>query len=331
MAIKDRILPYLPHHHISVGKSFPLDCCIPVYHTVSDEVLPHINHCVAYKNISEFVRDLEFMQREFRFITWDEFKTNTRTQTKNSKKTALLTFDDGLAEFNDIIAPILLEKGIFAMNFINPQFIDNQDLSFRAKASILVEEIKNGKALSKQLLQQLSWQNQDNLAKNILKIPYAQRDILDQIALDLGISFKEYLQQHKPYLGLQQIHDLEKKGFGFGAHSWDHPLYEELNIDTQIIQTRSSLQYLKDQQLNCEAFAFPFTDYGVEKAFFNRLFEEEKNLFCTFGCAGIKTDTVLNNWQRIPMENRKTAKQTLQQEIAYYRLKNFLGKNTLYR
>jgi Polysaccharide deacetylase. len=134
------------------GKSFPLNHFIPVYHTVSDEHLPHLKHIIHYKNIQDFEKDLDFTLKHFQFVNWDEFKDLQTGNFKPKKKIALLTFDDGLREFYDVVAPILERKGIYAINFINPKFIDNKELMFRCKASLVVDVLNNIRNLNPEIL-----------------------------------------------------------------------------------------------------------------------------------------------------------------------------------
>jgi hypothetical protein len=78
-------------------------------------------------------------------------------------------------------------------------------------------------------------------------------------------------------------------------------------------------------------FAFPFTDYGVSRAFFDRIFENGKVDF-SFGGAGIKRDIHPRQFQRVPMEGwDATAEQILKSEYLYYLLRAPLGKNTILR
>ncbi len=91
-----------------------------------------------------------------------------------------------------------------------------------------------------------------------------------------------------------------------------------------------SIKYIKENDFLSDSFAFPFTDFGVEKVFFENLFENEQLSF-TFGCAGIKVDCINKNLQRIPMETGENASETLKKEIAYYQFKKFLNKNIIIR
>lgn len=304
-----------------IEKSFPLNYCLPVYHCVSNDNLPHLNHIIKYKNGKQFENDLDYYSKYFQFANWEEFKDYLKGQFKPKKKLALLTFDDGYREFYDVVMPILERKGIYAINFVNPAFIDNKDLMFRCKASLIANNIINSKRIV----------DADYInAQDVLKINYKNRLQLEDIAENLEIDFKAYLNQQKPYLDFVQLQKLKEKGFGIAAHGWDHPLYHELSLEDQLENTIKSLNYTEENFFLGDTFAFPFTDFDVKKEFFEILFKA-KNLTYTFGCAGIKIDSFANNIQRIPMETGETAIQTLKKEIAYYQFKKVLNKNTIIR
>lgn len=335
MLLKKQIAQFLTPKitNEDICHKFPLEYFIPVYHAVSDEKLPHLQHIIQYKNTINFENDIDFLTKNFQLLDWEDYKNFVKGNLNPKKKIALLTFDDGLQEFKTVIAPILLRKGIFAINFINPSFIDNQEMMFRNKASLLIETILQVKTIPEKLYQLLNLQHQqkEKLATEILKINFQNREKLDELAKILEVDFKDYLRQKQPYLNIEEIHNLKEQGFGFGAHSMNHVLYHDASIENQLEETIDSLKYLRNNTLPSETFAFPFTDFGVSKSFFEKLFVEEKELFCTFGCAGIKKDSFGKNFQRIPMENGKTMQESLKEEISYYNLKKWLNKNTIVR
>lgn len=333
MPFKEKVISILPIKYITISKDYPLDYCLPVYHTVSDRDLSHLKHIIRYKNKKQFLADLDVLSKNFQWVTWDEFKDFVQGKFKAKKKVALLTFDDGLRDFKEVVAPILYEKGIFAINYINPQFVDNHDLSFRCKASLLVDVLLKSKTIHPEIFNLLGFkqENPKKIAAKILSISYANQSVLDGLAPLVNVNFSEFLKQEKPYLSFAEIQDLSKLGFQFGAHSWDHPLYGELNLEEQLWQSQNCFEYLKTEGLHTESFAFPFTDFGVEKVFFDALFSREPDLFCTFGAAGIKLDSIERNFHRIPMENGKGAEEILKEEIAYFRVKKLFGKNTIFR
>lgn len=167
------------------------------------------------------------------------------------------------------------------------------------------------------------------LISRIRAFTFDDRFILDQIALNFKVDFNVFLRDYKPYMNVTQLLSVAKKGFGISNHGHDHPLYNKLSLDLQIKNTLPSRIFL-EKWFIAESFAFPFTDDGVKKEFFDEIYKDG-NLFCTFGSAGLKLDSVEKNLQRIPMENGKDAAQTLKEEIAYFKLKKLLNKNTIHR
>ena len=315
------------------GKTFPLNYCLPVYHCVSDENLPHIRQVIQYKNIRQFEEDIDCLSKHFQWVNWQEFKDFTSGNFKPQKKIALLTFDDGLREFYDIVAPILERKGIYACNFINPAFIDNHDIMFRCKASLLIEELEKQKNIHPEIYNILSLDSHIEvkiLRSEILKITYQERDILDLLAEKLEFDFKSYLKEYRPYLTTEELENLTNRGFGISSHSWDHPKFGTLSLEQQMESIHKTFVYLKENNFLYDSFAFPFTDFGVKNSFFEELFKN-KEIYCSFGAAGVKLDSVERNFHRIPMEMGENAERILKKEIAYFKLKKLINKNRIVR
>ncbi|REC42004.1 polysaccharide deacetylase family protein [Chryseobacterium pennipullorum] len=332
--MKDQIINILAAFEPdNIGKSFPLQYCLPLYHSVSDDDLLHIKHVIRYKNTRQFENDLDHMARNFQFVNWQEFKEYGSGTFKPKKKIALLTFDDGFREFYDVVAPILERKGIYACNFINPAFIDNKDMMFRCKSSLLADAVDKKKTIDPDVYRILALGNTSDrniLQKSILKINYQGKKVLDQLAEKLEVDFNAYLKEFEPYLSTGALKELTRKGFGISSHSWDHPKYGDLSLIEQMETTDKTFVYLKENNFLYESFAFPFTDFEVGKDFFEELFKNEE-LYCSFGCAGVKMDSVQRNLQRIPMETGESGQQILKKEIAYFRLKKLINKNTILR
>lgn len=315
------------------GKTFPLNYCLPVYHCVSDENLPHIRQVIQYKNIRQFEEDIDCLSKHFQWVNWQEFKDFTSGNFKPQKKIALLTFDDGLREFYDIVAPILERKGIYACNFINPAFIDNHDIMFRCKASLLIEELEKQKNIHPEIYNILSLDSHigaEILRSEILKITYQERDTLDLLAEKLEFDFKSYLKEYRPYLTAEELENLTNRGFGISSHSWDHPKFGTLSLEQQMESIHKTFVYLKENNFLYDSFAFPFTDFGVKNSFFEEFFKN-KEIYCSFGAAGVKLDSVERNFHRIPMEMGENAERILKKEIAYFKLKKLINKNRIVR
>jgi peptidoglycan/xylan/chitin deacetylase (PgdA/CDA1 family) len=218
---------------------------------------------------------------------------NTIRGTRLSEPHFLVSFDDGLREVHDIAAPLLREHGLTAIVFINPAFVGNHDMMQRLKESATREKGEHGQPPG---------------------------------------DWNEYLKAHRPYMDLDQLTSLQRDGFIIGAHSLDHPFYPELSLNELAQQTSRGIDYVQ-QHFHPELtlFAFPFTDIGVRKAFFDWL-RSARVADASFGASGIKDDSVHNNFQRVPMEDyRGSASSIIRFEFALATFRKALGRNTIRR
>lgn len=310
----------------------------PLYHTVSDEPLAHIRHLYPVKTRRQFSDDLDFLLKHYRPIEIPALEKLLHEGIPPKSRSFLLTFDDGLREFHDIIAPLLLQKGIPAICFLNSDFIDNQGLFFRYKASLLVDFFERHPEARKHpevtRFTNLPGPGPSAIETVLLvAMRYQNRIVLDQLAHALGVDFSQYLTRQRPYMDSAQIHALKKQGFYFGAHSCDHPEYRYLKEEEQTRQTQDSVDDICTRfGLPYRAFAFPFTDYEVSKAFFQNLYEGSPAVSVSFGCAGLKREEFPRHIQRIPFEmGHLSAREILNNEYLYFLLKAFAGKNTIHR
>jgi peptidoglycan/xylan/chitin deacetylase (PgdA/CDA1 family) len=307
---------------------------LPVYHTVSDIKLPHIAHLYRVKTVREFEADLDFLLKKYEPIDYFEFRK--RIDNKNDKPSFLLSFDDGLSEFYDIIAPVLWRKGVPAINFINSDFVDNKALFFRYKVSVLIDILSEDKALLKaDFLQNFNQKYpsfQNDAKAFLLQIKYHNQYILDELAAAIDYDFNTFLKEQKPYLTLSQITDLIKKGFQFGSHSINHPQYQFLDLAEQLRQTKLSTDFVQNTfNLDYRIFAFPFTDFGVSQQFFDIL-KTENIVDYSFGCAGQKLERFQGHSHRTPFEKGDFSGQMIHDwEMLYFFAKAIIGKNVIQR
>lgn len=312
---------------------------LPFYHTVSDNELIHVKHLYKARTVYHFEKDLDFFLKHYKAIDYKTFKVNLQTGKPTKENTFLLTFDDGLKEFHEIIAPILIRKGIPAICFLNSGFIDNKDMFFRFKASILIENLikKNYSQVTQNEVEK--WFNAKGLPlnnnyKSLLSIDYLNKHYLDELACIVDVDFKEYLQKNRPYMDSNQISSLIKQGFEFGAHSVDHPQFSTLNYSEQLFQINQSIKDVTTKfELDYKLFSFPFTDYGVGIDFFKTVFDANSPVAdFTFGCAGLKNDSCEKNFQRIAIEKSNfSAEDLVYYEYFYFMLKSIVNKNTVIR
>lgn len=293
---------------------------LPFYHAISDEELIHLKHLFPVKSTKSFIKDLDFFCSKYTPISLDDFFHLAKDGFKSLKKPVFhLSFDDGLRQCYDVILPILEAKGIPATFFVNSAFVDNKDLFFRFKESLLIEALHKKR-------KNLKLEKRKNL-----RTEFNQKAVLDNLAEQLDINFKTFLTQERPYLTIKQLKVMEKKNFSIGGHSVNHPEFRLLNTNERIWQITQSMQFVNQQfSIPVKAFSFPFTDYQLNNTFFENI-KIQNIIDISFGTAGIKDDKAIMNFQRIPMENGYSGKQTYYFQILKRMLRKLLGVNSIDR
>jgi peptidoglycan/xylan/chitin deacetylase (PgdA/CDA1 family) len=300
----------------------------PLYHCVSDQEVPHIKNLYRSKNIETFDKELDFLLKYYKPVDFNEVKSASLNNKAFEKPSMLLTFDDGLSECANVIAPILLKKGVPAIFFINSGFVDNRDLFYRYKVSLIIEEVsKNSRKLS-EIKKGVSL---SKAIKSLKLLNYKDIALINDLAEKIDLSFDRYLEQNKPYMSTDEIRSLSQSGFSIGAHSVDHPYYKEMNYDFNLDQTINSLNYVCDTfNLDYRAFAFPFSDNKIPKRFFEEILDQHCDL--TFGTSGSRMDIFSNSIQRIPFEQGDlSAEHILKLYLSARLIKRLTGTYTIAR
>lgn len=299
----------------------PTRIILPYYHMVSDDKAAHICNLYPYKGIREFTEDLDYLLKHYVPIGLKDLLETIERNGDFSRRSFHLTFDDGFRELHDVVAPILLRKGIPATFFVNSAFIDNKALFYRNKASILLERAKEDLSRGvpcslKGLVNRKGLENTD-IPSAILSIPYDRREALDELAIRMGVDFDDYLGKFRPYLDSPQIRSLIGKGFAIGSHSIDHPLYADIGFEEQVRQTVESTRWVRETyDLPYGAFAFPHNDENVEERFYREI-RASGQVDISFGTDGMINGQISRHLQRFSLEKPVLpAKRIIAMEIA---------------
>jgi peptidoglycan/xylan/chitin deacetylase (PgdA/CDA1 family) len=265
---------------------------LPYHHLVSNKDVLHIKHLYPFKNIRAFEQDLDYLLKHFTPVTLQDVIAAVTSGQPLPARSFLITFDDGLREITENIAPLLLKKGVPAAFFLNSAFLDNKELFYKFKVSLIIEAIQTGNH-SAATLTKLSTLlgNTEELIPAIKKISYHNRHLAEEAGAALELSFTDYLQQQRPFMTLDEVKTLVQQGFAIGGHSVDHPYYSQLTLEEQLAQTRDSVNFLtKHFHIPYRAFAFPHTDAGVSRTFFETILEGPDPIDVIFGTANHKQD-----------------------------------------
>ena len=303
------------------------DSFFPFYHTVSPEALPHVSHLYRVIKLASFENDLEQLLLRFEPVSLEDYLENRGV--KKGRRRMVLTFDDGLKECYDIIAPMLIKKGIPATFFLNNRFIDNKGLFYRYKASLLVRQVRDD-CRAKEKVADFLKIDKEQVEASIKMIAWDQRALLDVLAGEAELDYASYLRTRPVYLSSGEIKKLLYWGFEVGGHSSDHMDFSGLDPDQMIEQVRSSIKDLQKRfGIHTAYFSFPFTSDGVPRKVVDTLLDQG-SATALLGTAGLKRTGKHEYIQRTPMEQYNTpALETLKTEYFYYLLKMPLGRNRL--
>lgn len=280
---------------------------VPLWHVVSDAELPHVSSVYQFRNTRQFSADLEFLLRHYSPVTEDEVIRHLHDGAALPQRGVLLTFDDGFREIHDIVAPLLRAKGAPATFFLTTSTLDNRDLCFPQKKSLLMAALARRQSAATlgeagRLLSLAGARADSTLEARIQAVSFGHRKVLDHLAHVLECDFQRYLGSQRPYVTSEQVEGLLRQGFTVGAHSVDHPPYDELTLDEQLFQTRNSVRELSERfRMICRSFAFPYRDRGVSLGFFRAIFGDGQ-LKVSFGTGGLAPHVFPYNLPRFSTE-----------------------------
>lgn len=303
---------------------------LPFYHAVSNDDLPHLKHLYPVISTSVFEKQLDYIVKHFRPASYDQLLTESKLKQPHF----ILSFDDGLRQFSDVVAPILIRKGIPATCFVNTAFIDNKAMFFRMKVSVMIEHLTTRtEAAVKEAIglkcREIGIEYRHPV--DLKKITETHIGIIDKLGHLIGIDFDSYISNHRPYMTTEQLISLRKQGFSIGAHSVNHPYFPMLTHEQQLKETLDSVLYVKQKfAMQDGLFSFPYTDYTIGKHFFDAI---GKEVCLSFGTANIKRDSIPTHFQRIPMEiyGRENAQVLIKNQYLLHLGKNLLGKSKINR
>lgn len=262
----------------------------PYYHMVSDNPPPYlVPAAYRFPGVAEFERGLDDLLADFRPLALGEFIAALRSGGPWPERSFFLSFDDGYREAAEVVAPILLRKGIPATFFVCSGLLDNARLSVELKAGLIQNVLTMCRAPERTGYRKIL--EAHGLFPFVVRA--GMQDVepaLDAVAGRLGIDWESARLRYRPYLATEQVRKLLADGFTIGAHSIDHPLYHQVPLDEQLRQTRESMDSIQRRfGLNYRAFAFPYGEHGMSRAFFETV-AGERAVDVLFGARGLIED-----------------------------------------
>lgn len=207
----------------------------------------------------------------------------------------ILTIDDGLASISDGLVQYLEKKGIPAIFFVTKNFLCQNQIFYRFKASLIIENIKkHNEEIVTNMLNSSGYFNND-LRQNILAVKYYDSYLYDEILSLLKFDINDYFKKNKPYMDIDSLKKIVNRGFYVGSHSVNHPKYNEITINEMMEETIDGVNAVQNIfNLNYRYFAFPFSDKGVPQEFYKNIKDSVDLIFTTNGWRSAQNNFVIN-------------------------------------
>lgn len=275
----------------------PAGVLFPYYHIVSDVVPPHVRNLFDIPRVDKFEEDIDSLCAAYKPLELADLEKFSHSNEPTAPHSFLLSFDDGMKEVYEVVAPILRAKGIPAILFVNSSTVDNKQLMWRHKISLLIEQIKGNKG---RIPIQLNAYPGITLQEKLKSLRYADEKVIDELAAEFGVDFEDYLKCRRPYLTAEEVRELERYGFAIGAHSVSHPQFDELRSRDQEQQIKACAEFIRSIGVSCRYFAFPFHDKGVTSSTFHYM--KSVGLELSFGTSEARLDSVEYSFQRFALD-----------------------------
>jgi len=320
------VLPFHLLRHMSARKLLIVN-----YHSIQGWDPDPVINANTYRTIKQLASDLQFFKKHYSIIGIQELLKYQTDGVALAKNALLITIDDGLKAVYDLMYPVFKSEGLSACIFLNSSFVDNKDLHFLRKRNLLLQQLPTITPEQRKAVQSiLMLKNDENIESTLRYMSYSQRILLDGIAKVLNIDFTSYLEKNQLYLSSVEIQEMKSEGFTFGAHSKDHPPFDELDLEEQDEQVEKSCDVVeKNYALNYMVFAFPSNDKNISTTLFEKL---NNRVDLSFGVQGMKSDQVYNHYHRIEIEaSGKGAGQALKYEYVRFLIFRLLGNTIVKR
>ncbi len=234
-----------------------------MYHYVTEynEMFPNLR----FLNFNNFVKQLDYFESRYGFITfdeWEDFIFNGKSPEKKGK--IILTFDDALSCHYDYVFKELNKRNLWGLFYIptNPYTIGNmlfvhkihllcskvsgKDLNLYTKKIITEDMIPDKK---KDEFIKKTYVNQNNYYgitefKRLLNY-FLDYNFREEIIQKIGEHFSINYNVNKFYLSVSQIKEMEKEGMIIGSHTASHLVMSKLNYTDQKSEIKLSFEFLE--------------------------------------------------------------------------------------
>lgn len=217
----------------------------------------------------EFERQMEFISRRFRTITFSDLKKHVNgVKGELPLNPIIITFDDGYKDNHTIAFPILKKFGLKAVFFpvtslVGGRFMEIERLSYSVKTSAIKELDLSDAGLGRLSLR--TWPDRVR-AKNVLTHELrrhgeqARSRLADLLFERLGAELPPCLGA-RMMLDWSEIREMADCGMEIGSHSASHPILSRISDERLREEVEGSRKEL-ESRIGTEVCAFSYPAGG---------------------------------------------------------------------
>lgn len=298
--------------------AFPKDVIALCYHVVSDVELPHLQ-LYPYKTAAQFEADVVFSRE--RAVTYRQVVEQRLHGAPLPRNGFLFTFDDGLAQCYEVIAPILQRNRVDAVFFVTTDYLDDAEIFFESELSLCLWEIERlASDRSRAILnilnsgqpwypksserQQLVQKRLSTTRLHFIEDP-AKREIalfalglsegdeaLPRLRSLLGVDIETYAVRNPIFMSSDAVRKLAAEGFTIGAHGRKHRSFEGFGpeqIEREIVASCEAVRAITGQERI--PFAFPYSGLGVSRDLLAGILKRNSIVEVIFDSGCLRNDT----------------------------------------
>lgn len=276
-------------------------------------------------NVDDFRSQLDYFEREFGFVTKEEFLSVVRGENDpdDLPSGVVLTFDDGFRDHYETVYPELQKRGLWGIFYVPVGPYQTGQLLDVHRTHVLLGKVPGEELLEhtrdivteemvpykrRDEFREQTYENQDDTgatkqAKRILNFFISdeyQTDVLDQLTERLAydpVAVSDF------YMTRDELTEMHANGMVIGGHTVTHPVLSKLSPDNQRTQIAESLEYIHEAVggLSERTFCYP---YGNSYSFDENTISILKELNCEWSfkveSADITTRDIRSRLQALP-------------------------------
>jgi peptidoglycan/xylan/chitin deacetylase (PgdA/CDA1 family) len=293
-----------------------------IYHAVSDQPLPYVDHIYPPVSITRFEEALKYLKKNFNVITYDQLHAHRIEGKPLPDKAAHLSFDDGYIECYSLVRPLLQKYDLPCTFFITSDWIDNRKMFYRNKVGLCIEKINrldqveiSSYLADLNLAFSVDLRTEVDFSGWIKPMVQADSDKIDQICEILRVNWIEIIQDDPFYLSSAQIKEMADEGFTIGSHTRSHPKLVQVSteyMEAEIVESSQIIQNITEAEII--PFAFPNTATGIDRKLLTEIRARNPFLGLFFDAKGFREDVpfIVNRiWAEKPNFSDKGVKTNL--------------------